>query len=81
MTLLPTDACIFNSTFSSKLKNVRLRARSGSEGSFVVLLFMPSVISAEPCVFTRTPPGPKTFSAAPMSNCISAILNALPASR
>ncbi|CUQ64008.1 Uncharacterised protein [Segatella copri] len=37
----------------------------------MLFLLIPNLSSAEPCVFTLMPPGPKIFSAGPKSKCIS----------
>ncbi len=55
----------------SKSKKVRLRARSDKEGLLTMLFLTPKLTSAEPWVLSCTPPGPKIFSAAPISNCKS----------
>ena len=71
-TLSPTLPFTLRFIFSSKSKDVVLRLRMGSEGFSMFFSVAPSFNSAVPCVFTRTPPGPKIFSAGPRSKCMSA---------
>jgi hypothetical protein len=52
-----------------------LRKRSDNEGLSTLLVTIPKTSSAEPCVFSCTPPGPNTFSAGPNLKLISAKLN------
>ena len=70
-TLSPTLPLTLRLIFSSKSNEVVFLLRMGSEGLSMSFLVKPIFSSAVPCVFTRTPPGPKIFSAGPRSKCMS----------
>ena len=70
-TLSPTLPLRLRFIFSSKSKAFVLRFLIGNDGLSMLLKLAPTLSSAVPCVFMRTPPGPKIFSAGPNSNFIS----------
>ena len=73
--LSPTLPFTLTCIFSSKSKMLLFLDRSVRLGFSMYWCLKPKSNSADPCIFSCTPPGPNTLSAGPMLNFMSVMSN------